>query len=64
MDTREEREVVDLPGDVTWTKTLHSIIFGHLGVTFEKQSTILDLYWTKRKIEKKGKYFFFCFDYI
>lgn len=53
MDTREDTEVVDLQGDVTWTETLHSVIFGHLRVTFKKQSTLSDLYWTKRKKEKK-----------
>lgn len=36
MDTREEGEV-DLQGDVTWTETFHSVIFGHLRVTFIKK---------------------------
>lgn len=57
MDTREDTEVVDLQGDVTWTETLHSVIFGHLRVTFKKQSTLSDLYWTKRKKEKKSEIF-------
>lgn len=43
MDTKEE-EVDDLQSDVTWTETLNSIIFGHLRVTFKKQSMLLDLY--------------------